>query len=601
MRADEYVALREGRQAKVESSGTDRWKVTCPSHADAKPSLSVRQSNGRILLHCFAGCDLDSVLAADGLEKRDLFDDDDYGQSKREITAYDYVDESGTLLFQVVRCFPKSFPQRRPDGNGGWIWKLGDTRRVLYRLPNVLSAARQHKPIYVVEGEKDVQAVERAGAVATCNPGGAGKWRDEYADALVGASKIIIVADDDQAGYDHAREVAASCRSRRVPVEIVKAAKGKDVHDHLAAGLGLDALVPSGPDPREPDQYSTPQGDPRYAGRRVDIAALLARPDTPTRWRCHEIVADGTLTILTGRSGDGKSWLALRLAAGVARGEVVAGIACKRGTALIIDGEMGEQMYIKRLRKAGIGPEIELRDAMGLDLSLPRDLQWLRGEIEGTKARLVVIDSLRRLVPSKRENDSDDMAPTVASLAKLARDTDSAILLVHHMGDSEDKFYRGSSAIKDQADALFALLRDDEEDDLRRLTCREGKGKMRYEAEPDDRYFHFAESGITNVDAPEPRKPTPSRPTREYVKAEILNNLPAPTKAEVARRLDRRRHDDTFLKAWTELEREDSIVKDGGSWRRSVPAGVPWVPAGQYNGQGRLSLPDTSPYSEGNR
>jgi AAA domain len=111
--------------------------------------------------------------------------------------------------------------------------------------------------------------------------------------------------------------------------------------------------------------------DSRYDGRRVDIAGLLAKPPQPTPWRCHDVVADGTLTIVGGKAGDGKSWFALALAIGVARGKPVAGIRCELGVALIVDGEMGPSMYIERLRTAGIGPEIELRDAMGLDLSKP--------------------------------------------------------------------------------------------------------------------------------------------------------------------------------------------------------------------------------------
>jgi hypothetical protein len=51
------------------------------------------------------------------------------------IATYNYVDESGKPLFQVVRLDPKDFRQRRPNGKGGWSWSLGKTRRVLYRLP----------------------------------------------------------------------------------------------------------------------------------------------------------------------------------------------------------------------------------------------------------------------------------------------------------------------------------------------------------------------------------------------------------------------------------------------------------------------------------
>jgi hypothetical protein len=47
------------------------------------------------------------------------------GSGKKSIVAtYDYLNESGKLLFQSVRFDPKSFSHRRPDGNGGWKWNL---------------------------------------------------------------------------------------------------------------------------------------------------------------------------------------------------------------------------------------------------------------------------------------------------------------------------------------------------------------------------------------------------------------------------------------------------------------------------------------------
>jgi AAA domain len=177
-----------------------------------------------------------------------------------------------------------------------------------------------------------------------------------------------------------------------------------------------------------------------------------------------------------------------------------------------------------------------------------------------TYANLVVIDSLRRLVPSKSENESDDMAPVVASLAKLARDTGAAIVLVHHMGDSPEKFYRGSTGIKDQCDALFGLLRDEDHDGLCRLSCRGGKGKMRYAAEPADRWLMISpeNGGVLESSASE-REDTKS-PMREFVKNGILAQLPAKTKTDVGKALGRPLGDRTFREAWAELEEAGKIT-----------------------------------------
>ena len=114
------------------------------------------------------------------------------------IETYPYRDERGELLFEAVRFEPKGFMQRRSDGNGGWLYKLGDVRRVLYRLPELLASAKSGKPVFIVEGEKDVETLRENGFVSTCNPMGAGKWRDEYSEDLKGRSVFVFIADKDK-------------------------------------------------------------------------------------------------------------------------------------------------------------------------------------------------------------------------------------------------------------------------------------------------------------------------------------------------------------------------------------------------------------------
>ncbi len=80
--------------------------------------------------------------------------------AKRQVATYDYLTASGELLFQVVRFEPKDFRQRRPDGNGGWIWKMGGVDRVIYRLPEVTAAVEAGRTILIAEGEKGVHALE---------------------------------------------------------------------------------------------------------------------------------------------------------------------------------------------------------------------------------------------------------------------------------------------------------------------------------------------------------------------------------------------------------------------------------------------------------
>lgn len=180
----------------------------CPVHADNAPSLNVTIKTGVLLIHCQATCEQSVVIAA--LAERGLWQKEPE-RAKREIIAtYDYLDTRGNLLYQSVRFVPKGFAQRRPDGSGGWLWNLDSVERVLFGLPDLLSAA-PNRLRFIVEGEKDVETLRRHGLVATCNVGGAGKWRDEYSRWFYDRD-VVLIPDNDSAGRKHMLQVAENLK-----------------------------------------------------------------------------------------------------------------------------------------------------------------------------------------------------------------------------------------------------------------------------------------------------------------------------------------------------------------------------------------------------
>jgi hypothetical protein len=151
---------------------------------------------------------------------RDLFPDSERPTSpgpypattirRREVATYDYKDENGDVLFQVVRYDPKGFAQRRPDPErpGKWCWGLANARRVLYQLPALL--ARPREGVLIVEGEKDADALASLKLLATTCPGGVGMgWRDEYSACLKGR-RLVVIPDNDFTGREHGDYVAGS-------------------------------------------------------------------------------------------------------------------------------------------------------------------------------------------------------------------------------------------------------------------------------------------------------------------------------------------------------------------------------------------------------
>jgi len=171
-------------------------------------------------------------------------------EKERIVATYDYRDEAGGLRFQVVRMIPKSFRQRHPDSNGGWIWKGVETPS-LYRLPELMASTGR---VYIVEGEKDADAIRQRGGTATCNPGGASetgksKWKVEVFGPYLKGRDVVILPDRDKTGDTHAGYialslvgVASSVRVLALPGLTWKAKKGPDVSDWFAGGAEFEEL-----------------------------------------------------------------------------------------------------------------------------------------------------------------------------------------------------------------------------------------------------------------------------------------------------------------------------------------------------------------------
>jgi len=145
----------------------------------------------------------------------------------------------GNLLYQIVRYEPKEFKYRRPDGQGGWIWNLQGIEPVLYHLDELIIGKVYGEIIYVCEGERDADnAFIFYGTPGTCNPFGAGKWRDSYSEVLQGCD-IVIIPDNDEPGKEHALQVFTNLRGRAKSIKIFEVPEQyKDFTEYLD-GEGL--------------------------------------------------------------------------------------------------------------------------------------------------------------------------------------------------------------------------------------------------------------------------------------------------------------------------------------------------------------------------
>lgn len=185
-------------------------------------------------------------------------------QERRIVATYDYRDESGALVYQVVRFEPKQFRQRRPDPENPerWLWNLEGVRRVLYHLDRVLEAPPE-QTIYIVEGEKDVEALESLGLVATCNPQGAGKWSavTDCANAALCGRDVVVIADADDKGRQHAADVAAKVAQVAAAVRGIELPGAKDAADWVRDGGTADQIAQIISDPAPARQPIDPSKD----------------------------------------------------------------------------------------------------------------------------------------------------------------------------------------------------------------------------------------------------------------------------------------------------------------------------------------------------
>lgn len=330
----------------------------------------------------------------------------------------------------------------------------------------------------------------------------------------------------------------------------------------------------------------------RQLTRRLNVADLLDRQPDPTPWRCGHVVADGYSTILSGHAGDSKTWFALCLAIGVASGSAPGGITCRKGRALYIDAENGERLLHPRLHALHAPREgLAIHESLGLDLAKPADAQWLRELVIEENADLVVLDGLRSLAPTLIENDSDSMGPTASAIRQTARDTGAGFLTLHHR-PKNGAATRGSTALRDQSDAVFVLGRKDgdpEHKTRRRLVA----DKMRLAAEPDPAWYAIEHrDGLTTLQATEPCGGGDSGPSvRDQLADQLLAYLQehpeGATRAQLAQHAGRRRDDSTVRRALDQLDKT-------GQAKRPQHPGNPWLVRSPDHLTDQLTTPTTN-------
>ena len=462
------------RGSKIEDQGRDRFVAQCPSHEDGRPSLSVRQGDRGVLLYCFAGCTSKDVAADLGLSVTDLFDSDRID--------YRYQDSSGKVVTTVRRTPDKDGKDFRQSGKTKW--EKGT--RPLYRLPEVVQAVRDGRPVYLTEGEKDAESVLLAGGVATTTAGGASNPHVSDLSPLGGAD-VRLIPDQDSEGEKYAAKVSGLLGEVGARVSVWRVRAGKDFADHYAAGFGLEDLEEVTTSEDREEEYPEPPGEDHDDGRTVTLTpASQVRPKV-VHWLWEGRLPKGMVTLLAGRQGLGKSTLCTWLGARVTRGDLGHD---GPGTVLWVTAEEDYGYnVVPRLIAAGADLErvqfMEMRLPSGGTTTpdLPMDTAKVEQAIRETGAVLLVVDPLVSVLNGKLDSHKDhSVRQALDPLFRVARDTDTTILGLMHLGKSRQGDFTdrvlGSTGFTAAARSVLALIVDPDDPEERRLCL--GLSKTNY-------------------------------------------------------------------------------------------------------------------------
>jgi len=502
---DDFLDLLPG----YKTLGNGKYLAKCPGHDDKNPSLSITFKNRKILLHDHGGCMTENVVSAMGLTLADLSLNGDQPELRKEVAIYKY------LGFEVVRYEPKDFRQRRSDGNGGYIWNLDTVTPTLYHQNELTAAIANGATIYIVEGEKDVDRLRSLGLTATCNAGGAGKWKDSYTTALKGAD-LAIIPDNDPPGKDHAAKIAKACHGIAARVRVLELpGPGKDISDYIDSGCDVAKLqtlaeaCPTWTPTLSPTSKGTANVSIRSTGTDINLRCMKGVKREYVTWLWEPYIAIGKLTLLEGDPGIGKSWITLAIATAISLGKGLPGQAAREpGTVMLASAEDG--------LGDTIGPRLDAMKAdderiHAIDGAVSFDdagFALIESYIDQVKPKLLIIDPLVAYLGAGMDfHRANETRPVMSHLAKLAGKYELAILAVRHLakGGMNKAIYRGIGSIDFTAACRSVLLAGCDSENANNLAIVHIKSNLAAKGASqgyqlrDDNFYWTGESTLTST------------------------------------------------------------------------------------------------------
>lgn len=471
-RLDFKAYYREHIPSLKASSGSAQATGLCPFHKDTHPSLSVNTENG--LFHCFA-CkaagdvfafhqrlrDIDFRMAL--AELAELTDISLHTKTQPKVVVeHEYNYENGKVVYVKKRLEP-GLNGRRKDfffkhqENGKWVkGRFGPP--VLYRLPEIIHS----DCVIFVEGERKVDLLHSWGLTATTLDSGCkSKWSGSYIKYLEG-KKITILPDNDDPGREYAIKIAKALYTAAKEIRIVELPglleKGDIVDWARIPGNDRTKLVEVVQN--TPVWNPTAIHAPENSLNLTRLGELMEESDVETSWVVDGLLPTAGFSILVSKPKTGKSTTARAAALCVATGEPFLGKTTWKGAVIYLALEEKRDEIKRHFKDMGATGEEEIHIYVG---GAPVDaIDQMQRIVHKIKPTLVIIDPLFRFTRVKDGNDYTQVTNALNPLLRLARDTGTHVLCVHHTtkGDrcAEDSVL-GSQAIFGSVDTLMVMKR----------------------------------------------------------------------------------------------------------------------------------------------
>ena len=382
------------------------------------------------------------------------------------VEKYSYHDQGGQESYQVWRHEPKRFSQHRMiDGEARPT--MEGIPRVPYRLPEVIKA----ETVWIVEGEKDVHALESCGIVATTNAGGAGKWDDSWSHYFTGKD-LILCGDNDDKGRKHIDQVAAMLKDAAGSIRRVEVpAPAKDISDHLAGLSDSEAYTAIEELVRQPDPL-----DALLDARRFNLANPPSKPVAVLSINGKTIGTGGNLVGLTSQAKAGSTGLQEAMMASLMEptGDCLGMTGQNPGGLAVVHFDTEQSPFdhhgviLRMLKRAGREHPPEwfrsycLTDVATKDRRKALEHEMSRAAIAG-KLRAVFVDGVADLCIDP--NDSAESFGLVEELHRLAITFDCPIFCrLHENPGTETGKTRGhlGSQLERKAETNLRLSKDAE-------------------------------------------------------------------------------------------------------------------------------------------